>query len=89
MRDDLGVGVRREPVATLLQLPSQGGKVVDLAVEHHLHGATLVPDRLVPRLEVDDRQPAEAEAHRHAVVVLAHEKPLVVRPSVAEGCASS
>ena len=44
------------------QLTAHFGKVVDLAVEHDLHAAILVANRLIASRQVDDAQPAMAQA---------------------------
>ena len=62
------------------ELPAQRQVVVDLAVEDDLDGAVLVGHRLVGgRREVDDRQPAEAEAD---VALRRQPEALAVRPAV-------
>ena len=55
----VAVGFEAHPVP--LELSAQLDVVVDLAVEHHPDRLVLVRHRLVAALEVDDRQPAEAE----------------------------
>ena len=82
MHDHLGVRLRPEAVPASFQLGAELAVVVDLAVEDELDGAVLVPDRLVPRLEVDDRQAPEPEADAGSVVVLFDVDPVVVRPSM-------
>ncbi len=64
VRDHLGVGLRREAVAALLELGPERAEVVDLAVERHPDGSVLVRERLLPGDEVGDRQPAVAEPRR-------------------------
>ena len=61
MHEHLGVAVRPELVAGVLQPLAQVAVVVDLAVLHDLDAAVLVADRLVRALEVDDRQAPRGE----------------------------
>jgi hypothetical protein len=65
--------MRAEAVAARDQFRAQFAVVVDLTVEHQLHAAVGVADRLVAGGEVDDRQPAHAEQRAcvaiHAPVV--------------------
>ena len=61
--------VRQRVPAERLELGADLGVVVDLAVEDELDRAVLVRHRLHRRVgEVDDRQPAEAEADAAVVV---------------------
>ena len=62
MHDHLGVAARAEHVAERLQLGDQLLVVVDLAVEDDATRAVLVEQRLLAGREIDDRQPAVAEA---------------------------
>ena len=89
VNDHLGVGLRREPMTLPLELDAQLAVVVDLAVEHEPNRAVLVRDRLVSRLEIDDREPPETEAERDPVVVLLDVQSLVVRVRDGEGRSSS
>ncbi len=57
MGDDLGVAVRLEAVAELLELAAKLGVVVDLAVLHRPEPAVGRGQRLVASLEVDDGEP--------------------------------
>ena len=66
-------------VAGGLQLLAQLAVVVDLAVVDALDLAVLVADRLLPALDVDDRQAAHAE--RGAGM---GQEAVVVRPAVAD-----
>src|SRR5205823_8199219 len=75
--EDLGVAARAEAVAGGLELPPELLVVVDLAVLDDVDGAVLVRDRLVARLEVDDREPAGGE--RDAAV---EERPVAVGPAM-------
>ena len=77
--EHLGVRPRREAMAGARELAGQLAVVVDLAVLDDRRGAVLVRDRLIARLEVDDREPPRREA-RSAV----HEHALGVRPAVHE-----
>ena len=61
MEHHFGVAVRPEAVPGALQLGAQLAEVVDLAVLDDDGGAVLVRDRLVARLEVDDREPPRGE----------------------------
>ena len=59
--EHLGVAVGVERVPGRRELAAQALEVVDLAVEHHHHGAVLVEERLRAAGEVDDAQAAVAE----------------------------
>jgi hypothetical protein len=59
--ENLGVALRRKPVAAALQRGAQLAVVVDLAVLDDLDRAVFVPDRLVAALEVDDREAPDGE----------------------------
>ena len=85
MHEHLGVSVRRETVAACLEFAAQLAEVVDLAVEDELDGAVLVRDRLVARLEVDDRKAAEAEAGRDPLLGLQDIETFVVRTAMPKG----
>ena len=62
VHDDLGVGVRVEPVPARLELAPQLDEVVDLAVVDDPDAPVLVAERLVSRRrEVLDREPPGAE----------------------------
>jgi hypothetical protein len=65
--DDLGVGLRGEGVAQLLELGAQLAVVVDLAVEDEPDRLVLVGDRLVAAGPVDDGEPAVPETHAVAL----------------------
>src|SRR5581483_11799291 len=60
--ENLRVAVRPEAMAGRLELGAQLLVVVDLAVLDDVDGAVLVRDRLVARLEVDDREPPRGQA---------------------------
>ena len=80
VHDGFGVGGRPEPVPAPRQVRAQLAIVVDLAVEDDDLGAVLVRDRLAPSFQVDDAQPAHAEAD-----LPRDEKSFVVGPTVANG----
>src|SRR5262249_16769726 len=61
MSDDLAVAVALEGMAARHQAVGELAIVVDLAVEDHPYRAVFVRDRLVSAVEIDDREPAEAE----------------------------
>ena len=61
MDEHLCVPVRPEPMPGALELVPELAVVVDLAVLDHVNGALFVRDRLVARLEVDDREPPRRE----------------------------
>ena len=82
--DHLGVGVRCEAMAALHEIRAQLAVVVDLAVLDDLERAVFVADRLIARVQVDDRQPAKAEADSAPVLVFGDVESLVVRSSVLE-----
>ena len=66
-----------------LELTAQLAEVVDLPVHDEPTEPSRSP-RLVARLEVDDRQPAEAEAYRDVADRIRDVEPFVVRATVAE-----
>src|SRR5918999_4016391 len=59
--DGLGVGVRGEAVAALLESGAKGALVVDLAVDDDGDGAVLGVERLVAPGDVDDGEPGVGE----------------------------
>ena len=61
MEHHFGVAVRPEVMSGALQLVAQLAVVVDLTVLDDVEGAVLVGDRLVARLEVDDRETPRGE----------------------------
>src|SRR4029079_6661839 len=61
--DDLGIRPGPELMTERDQLRHQLAIVIHLAVVDDDDRAILVPERLLPRREVDDRQPALTEAH--------------------------
>jgi hypothetical protein len=80
VQDHLGVARRPERRALALQIASQGGVVVDLAVEDEARPAC--PEhRLRAALEVEDRQPPVGQADPP---VRRDEDPLAVGPAVAQ-----
>ena len=60
--DHLGIAMRPEDVAFRLKLPRQFLEVVDLAVVDDDDRAILVEERLLAGGQIDDREPAVAEA---------------------------
>src|SRR5207253_9471520 len=82
VNDDLGVGPGIKAVAPRLQLPAQLGEIVDLAVEDRPDVAILAVDRLLPGVDVDDREPTHCEAGVALEIV-----PCVVGTPVDEGLA--
>ena len=79
MDDDLGVAPGGEPVSVCLQLGAQLEEIVDLAVERHPDRAVLVAHRLPAAGQVDDAEPALAEAD-----VALDVEPLVVGAAMRE-----
>jgi hypothetical protein len=69
MDDDLGVGARREDVATVPKSALKIAIVVDLSVEDDVESPILVGDGLMAAVEIDDRQPANAETDRSVDVI--------------------
>ena len=59
--DRLGIAPRTEAMAAGDQVATQLVMIVDLAVENDLDRAVLIPDRLLPAGDIDDREPAHAE----------------------------
>src|SRR4051794_30771472 len=84
MHDDLRVGVSREPMAARLQLVAQLHVVVDLSVEDDDDRAVFVGDRLIARLQIDDREPLDAKAD-----ALLYERALGVRSAMPDDVAHS
>ena len=74
MDQALGIGRRREAMTTFLEVVSQFPIVVNLSVEDHPYRAIFIVDRLLPRMHIDDRQPAHPQAHAISKV-----KPVVIR----------
>ena len=64
-------------MAACLQIFSQFGMVIDLAVENNPDIAILIRQRLMAALYVNDAQPAHGEAD-----ILFDEESLVVRPAM-------
>ena len=52
--DDLGVGAGVKAVAMRFKFAAQLGIIVDLAVEDRPHGAVLVVNGLLARVEIND-----------------------------------
>ncbi len=63
VRDDFGVGLRREAVPAVHEVAAQLDVVEDLAVEDDLDGAVLVADGLLAAFEVDDAEAPVDQAH--------------------------
>jgi len=63
VREDGRVGFALEAVAVLLELSAQVVVVVELAVVDGDDARVAAPDRLVPFLHVDDREPHDSELH--------------------------
>ena len=84
MDDDLGVAPGGEPVSVCLQLGAQLEEIVDLAVERHPDRAVLVAHRLPAAGQVDDAEPALAEAD-----VALDVEPLVVGAAMREAGAKA
>ena len=78
--EDFGVGAGAEMVPLRLELGTEVGIVVDLAVEDRPHRAVLVRDRLPAIGEADDAQAAVAHAERAAEV-----EPVLVGAAVRDG----
>ena len=68
VRDHLHVGVRAELVSAGQKRCAEGRRIVYLAVAHDLYAAVLVPEGLVPRGDVDDRETPHAERDLPVVV---------------------
>src|SRR5215208_281529 len=66
VNDHLGVGVRSEPMPSGFELLLQLAVVVDLAVQDHRHVSSLVEQRLIAVVDVDDRETADSEANARA-----------------------
>ncbi len=90
MDQGFGVALRLEAMSAALQAASQGGEVIDLAVENDPHGPLLVGQRLPSAGHVDDRQPPVPQGHARQTGPagtqgqVAAVKALVVRAAVAE-----
>jgi hypothetical protein len=81
VHEHLGVAVGLERVPELLQLVLELRVVVNLTIERHVDRVVLVRHRLVPRRDVDDRQPRVPEP---AMPVRRVPVPLPVRASETE-----
>jgi hypothetical protein len=79
VRDDLDVALAAEHVAPRRELGAELSIVVDLAVHDRDDVAALVLDRLVSRLQVDDREPPHRER-----AALERTASLAVRPAVTQ-----
>ena len=85
MDDHLGVGGRTERVPAGLQIATQFLEVVDLAVEDDLDLAVLVAKRLVPGVQIDDRQSTMGQSDLHpAACGACGQESLVVRAAVGD-----
>src|SRR5205823_1208324 len=62
VNDHLGVGVRAESMAGLLQGGSDLREVIDLAVEDHPDGSIFIGERLIAGGQVDDAEASMAQA---------------------------
>ena len=62
MDDHFGVGVGIEAMAGLFEFLAQLGEIVNFAVEHHPDGFVFIVDGLVAAGQVDDAEPAHAQA---------------------------
>ena len=83
--DHLGVGGRTERVPSGLQIATQFLEVVDLAVEDDLDLAVLVAKRLVPGVQIDDRQSTMGQSDLHpAACGACGQESLVVRAAVGD-----
>ena len=60
--EDFGVRPCAEPVSSGLQIGPELDVVEDLAVQDHLNGVVLVPDRLSAALQIDDAEAPMGEA---------------------------
>jgi hypothetical protein len=63
MREHLGVASTLEEVTALPKFVPELAVVVELAVLHRPDRPTLVRERLMPPLHINDAQPADAEGH--------------------------
>src|ERR1035438_1727934 len=80
MNDDFGIGVSGEDMTASLQLGTQLGKIINLAVEDNPNRLVFIEDRLVPTLQVDDAEPTHAQTNASL-----YKDPLVVGPAVHDG----
>ena len=62
-QQDFRIGVARETVAQLGELPAQVAEVVDLAVERQCQAAGRIAHRLVRAVGIDDRQAPVPQEH--------------------------
>ena len=81
MNQDFGIAVSRKLMAALFKLGTQLSEVVNLTVEHYLHGAIFISKWLVPPGKIDDAEPSVAERHRLAAMRL-QKRTIVVRPAM-------
>ena len=82
VNDRFGVAICIEGVAEFLELLAEFAVVVDLAVENDPGSSILIVNRLLPALQVDDRQAAHAQADRAVEV-----EPVVIRSTMLDGSA--
>jgi hypothetical protein len=61
VKQNLGVAVRAKAMSGSLERVTELSIVVDLSVLDDVQRAVLVRDRLIARLEVDDREPSRRE----------------------------
>ena len=80
VHEHLGVAARGEAMTARGQILAQARVVVDLAVEDHPNRAVLVAERLVPALDVHDRQTPDPDRDAGVRICV---QTLVVRPAVA------
>src|SRR5208282_1713026 len=69
VHDRLGVASGAEAVAARAQLAAERLEIVDLAVEHDGDAAVLVVERLRAARDIDDGEPAMAEAQARLEVI--------------------
>jgi hypothetical protein len=55
--DDFGIAVGAEDMPARFEFPDERLEIIDFTVEDYGDTAILVPQRLLPRRHVDDRQP--------------------------------
>src|SRR5882724_1500168 len=77
MDDYLGVGCGPKRVTASLEFGHELDVVVNLAVQHNRDRAILVENRLMPALEVNDRETPHSEEGRAAFA-----KTGIIRPAV-------
>ena len=71
MNNGFRVGVRVKSVAFRFEIGAQLLVVINLAIEHHPHALIFIMNRLMARVEVNDRESPHTQAHRRCALRMA------------------